>query len=84
MNTKIRKLSKKEIQEIAKKLGFSRYPSYSHGEHIFNRKNMYISHDYDKHRHRNFWKVALNSADNLRAKHTREYTADMDLNPIGD
>ncbi len=78
------KLSKSQIAEAAKKLGFEKTNHISHGQTVYYNKktHKYISYDVDGH-NGGVWKMA-DSVEKLANKNTRLGTYDINLNRIGD
>ena len=75
-------LTNKEIRKAAAALGYVECSGYSKNQLIFKKKRKYISYDYTSH-NGGFWKVA-SSAEKLSSKDTRDCTANMLLEFIGD
>jgi hypothetical protein len=76
------RITSKKAQLVAERLGFKRTNYYSHGQPVFQKGNVYITVDVDRHLG-GFWKMA-DSVENLGSKRTRLGTYDEFLNRIGD
>ena len=78
----IKKITTEEAKKIAKRLGFKKTNYYSHGQTVFQKKNIYITLDLDSH-NGGIWKMA-DSVKNLGSKKRRMGTYDINLSRIGD
>ena len=76
-----KKLTKEELEKIAKDMGFEKTNYRSNGQPVYKKGNRYISPDFDSH-NGGIWKMA-DSVKNLGRKATRMGTYDIALKWIG-